>query len=138
MSEIIAKVTVADEAKAFLEFEYAETKDLTKQFLTVVAAVLAVSVTFSEKIVDFSHANPLPRKLMMITWGLCLLAFIAGGLAIFFIYNAGALAKAAVLHQTERPYKGMKMVAYWCLNLGGFLFVLGLGLMAWCGALRIL
>jgi hypothetical protein len=38
----------------FLKYDYAETKDLSKSFLTLVAAILVFSLTFSEKIVDFS------------------------------------------------------------------------------------
>lgn len=74
-----------ERAKGFLAFQYAEVKDLTKQFLTVVAAVLAVTITFSEKIVNFANAASTPRALLMFAWGACIAAFLLGGCAIFFI-----------------------------------------------------
>ena len=50
MAESFKKnVSEADKAKAFIEFEYTEVKDLSKQFLTVVTAVFALSVSFPEK-----------------------------------------------------------------------------------------
>lgn len=135
-------VSAADEAKAFLEFQYVEVKDLAKQFLTVVAAVLAVSVTFSEKIVNFAQGGTTPRVLMILTWGLCLSSFVLGGLAIYLIYNAGILAKDTVLYGESRQYgkltrRQLTRQCYVCLNIAGFSFVGALLLLVLAGFLRI-
>ena len=45
----------------FLKYDYGETKDLCKSFLTLVSALLVFSVTFSEKIVAFPAPNLLRR-----------------------------------------------------------------------------
>ena len=145
MSERLQKpdVSEADEARSFLEFQYIEVKDLTKQFLTVVAAVLAVSVTFSEKIINFAQGKSIGRALMMSTWGLCLAALVLGGLAIFLIFNAGVLAKNTLLYGT--PHKYLKLTvhqlteySYKCLNVAGVSFVVALGLLVLAGLLRIM
>ena len=115
-----------------------EIKDLAKQFLTVVAAVLAVSVTFSEKIVNFDQAAPAPRILLMSAWGLCLLAFVLGGCAIFLIYNAGAAAKYTVLYQTPHGYRKLIRLTYLCLDAGGVSFVLALLLLVLTGVLKMI
>jgi hypothetical protein len=39
--------------ETFLKYDYAETKDLAKDFLTLVSAILVFSLTFAEKIVNF-------------------------------------------------------------------------------------
>ena len=130
-------VSESAKAKSFLEFEYAEIKDLSKQFLTVVAGVLALSVTFSEKIVSFTQAGFKTRLLMMSCWVLCLGAFLLGGCAIFLIYNAGAAAKRTILYQRFHPYRLMAALSYWCLDLAGAAFVLALVLLVLAAFLRL-
>ncbi len=133
----VTSVSVTDEARAFLEFHYVEIKDLTKQFLTVVAAVLALSVTFSEKIVNFSQAGMAQRFLMILTWGLCLLAVILGGCAIYFIFNAGIAAKATVLYGELKPYRTRTRLSYLCLYAAGISFVIALFLLVLIVLLRM-
>lgn len=52
-------------AALFLKYNYAETKDLAKAFLTLASAILAFSVTFAEKVVDLQNSQPAPRILIM-------------------------------------------------------------------------
>ncbi|MEI7994691.1 MAG: hypothetical protein WCH01_07290 [Methylococcaceae bacterium] len=138
------EVTEKEKAVAFLEFQYTEIKDLSKQFLTVVAAVLALSVTFAEKIVDFTDASLTSRLLLMGAWGLCLFSFVLGGVAIYFIYNIGALAKDTVLNHNVPGYKVppywrlTKKYVYLCLNVAGILFVIALFLLVTSGIIRVL
>ncbi|HKY88009.1 MAG TPA: hypothetical protein VJL90_14715 [Pseudorhodoplanes sp.] len=131
------RVSEAEKAKAFLEFQYPEVKDLTKQFLTVVAGVLALSVTFSEKIVIFGTASLWVRGFMFATWGLCLLAFVLGGCAIYLIYNAGVAAKYTALHNRLWPYQWRTWLAYQFLNVAGCAFVLALCLMVATGISKL-
>ena len=131
-------VSETAKAKSFLKFQYVEIKDLSKQFLTVVAAVLALSVTFSEKIVNFTQAGTASRVLMMACWGLCLFAFVLGGCAIFILYNVGVRAKDTVLYKTLHPYRLWLWRSYLCLDAAGIAFVLALILLVVAGFLRIL
>ncbi len=135
--EPLPPVSESAKAKAFLEFEYAEIKDLSKQFLTVVAGVLALTVTFSEKIVNFTQSGFKTRLLMMSCWVLCLGAFLLGGCAIFLIYNAGAAAKRTILYQRFYPYRFMAVFSYWCLDLAGAAFVFALVLLVLAAFLRL-
>ena len=132
------QVSDADKAKAFLEFQYPEIKDLTKQFLTVVAGVLALSVTFSDRVINFAQAGTTSRALMVATWVLCLLAFMLGGCTIFLVYNAGVAAKYTVLYKSRHEYRKITWYAYVCLDIGGGLFVLALLLLVASGILRVL
>lgn len=123
-------------AKAFLSFYYVEVKDFSKQFLTVVAAVLAVTVTFSEKIVNFATASTLQKVLLMSVWGGCVIAFILGGAAILFIYDAGVLAKGTETNGTMHNYHKLLRRSYNCLLLGGGIFVLSLMLLVVTGLMK--
>ena len=130
-------VSDSERAQAFLEFFYPEIKDLATKFLTLIAAVLTVSVTFSEKIVDFGTASWSLRAIMMFAWGACLAAVTLGGLAVYEIYIAGALAKHTTLYGENRPFWKVAMFTNACLLIGGVLFVLALGAMVLVGMLRI-
>jgi len=131
-------VTDQDKAKSFLEFEYAEIKDISKQFLTVVAAVLALSVTFAEKIADFENASSCFRMLIVSAWVLNLFSFVLGGVAIFFVYNAGACAKNTLLYNQEKyPFRSLSNKAHGCLFIAGVLFVVALLLLVVSGITRV-
>src|SRR5687767_2944902 len=59
------RIIMTDElAQLFLKYDYPETKDLCKQFLTLVVAVLVFSLTFSEKIADFPRASNTTKALL--------------------------------------------------------------------------
>lgn len=95
------KVSIEDAAKAFLEFQYAEAKDLTKHFLTVVATVLTVSVTFSEKIISDKQVASLT---ILVAWVLFIIAFIVAGAALYLLFNAGAAAKRTILTRQKHVF----------------------------------
>jgi hypothetical protein len=133
-----SSVSETDEAKAFLEFEYVEVKDLTKHFLTVVAGVLAVTVTFAKDIISFTDASAFQKALMMMTWGCGLVAFFLGGFAICWIYSAGIGAKHTALYGILHPYRRRTSLAYICIDVGGMLFVIALALLVVGGAVRLL
>jgi len=42
-----------EQSELFLKYNYPETRDLCKHFLTLIGSILAFSVTFSEKIIKF-------------------------------------------------------------------------------------
>ncbi|MCD9185575.1 MAG: hypothetical protein LUM44_04025 [Pyrinomonadaceae bacterium] len=123
-------------AKAFVEFQYAEIKDFSKQFLTVVAGVLAVTVTFSEKIVNFATASSVQRFLLMAVWCGCIIAFTLGGLAIVTIYDAGVVAKETELDGKMRTYPELRLRSHRLLIAGGITFVLSLALLVVTGLIK--
>ena len=49
----------------FLKYEYAEATNLAKSFLTLIAAILVFSVTFSERVVGFQTAGRSSRVLLV-------------------------------------------------------------------------
>lgn len=136
MTKSPKQVSNAEEATAFLEFYYVEIKSLAIQFLTVVAGVLALTVTFSEKIVTNSDADTALKVLMSITWVCCLLAFVAGGRAIHLIYNAGAVAKHAALHDVPGNYWDRTHHTYRHMIFAGGMFVVALGALVLAGICR--
>ncbi len=66
----------------FITYDFAITKHLCKQFITVVTGVLVFSLTFSDKIVNFSAAQKYLRVLLGLSWASMLFAIIACGLGL--------------------------------------------------------
>jgi hypothetical protein len=58
----------------FLKYNYPETKDLCKQFLTLVVAVLVFSLTLSEKIIQFQQASFFAKLLLGVAWSSMLIS----------------------------------------------------------------
>ena len=129
-------VEASDVAKVLVEFQYGEIKDLAKAFLTVVAAVLTLSIAFSEKIVNFNSASVHLRVLMAGSWCLCLLAFVLGGAAIFLLYNAGVSAKYFQFTKSE-DFMWLLKYTHLLLIGAGSSFVAALGLLVIVGLVRI-
>jgi hypothetical protein len=76
----------------FMQYHYSEVKDLSKTFLTLVSAVLVVSLTFSEKIIDFPKASNTQRAFLVITWVLFIISIIFCGVALCYLALAGGSA----------------------------------------------
>jgi hypothetical protein len=125
---------IPPEIESFLKYDYAETKDLAKSFLTVVSALLVFSVAFSDKIIDFAHAKPTPRILLIVAWSLFILSMVAGGGGLYFISISGAQALYSgwgapphtLLVSPEATYRDTELTAFYCLMVAGFVFVAGL------------
>jgi hypothetical protein len=105
----------------FVKYNYAEAKDLAKSFLTLSSAVLALSVAFSEKVVNFSTARRSAKVAMASAWLLLVLSVILCGTAICFI----AWALGAAVYGSEDI--GLPaQISYLLLLLSGGAFVGGL------------
>jgi len=111
-------VCVDANAKLFIEKDYAETKDLTKAFLTLLTALLVASITFSEKIVDLSRAGWWSRGLMISCWVLLLIAIATCGAALAFMTTTAGWA-AYYPHSDYREFEGK---AVWLLIVAGLCF----------------
>ena len=111
-----------EQAKIFLQYDYAEGKALCTQFLTLVVAVLVFSLAFSEKIVDFPRATKVVKGLLLTAWGLFLAAIIFGGLALYNI----AMAAGNALYGHDTSYYDGEATAMKMAIIGGSCFVAGL------------
>jgi hypothetical protein len=118
-----ASMPLNPDAVDFLKYAFTETKDLAKSFLTVVTAVLVFSLTFSEKIANFSAASRSIRLTLATAWCSMLLAIIAGGVAICYIALSGGAASS---NGTAEEWWGQMRTAISWLLCGGALFVVGL------------
>lgn len=103
-------------AEMFLKYDYAETKDLLKTFLTLISATLVLSLTFSEKVVRFSEASQLTKYILFSSWALFLIALIFAGLGMAFI----AAAAGKILYGSIPLFD----IDYWRLALIAWAFVL--------------
>ena len=104
----------------FAKFDYAETKDLAKSFLTLSSTVLAFSVTFSEKIVDFKTARSEAKFAMMASWVLNVTSIALCGLSICYLANS--LSYAVYGGDFETPAQ----ISYLLLLASGSMFVASL------------
>lgn len=81
-----------NEGALFMQYHYAEVKDLAKTFLTLVSAVLVLSLTFSDKIVDFLNASRTQKAYLVITWVLFITSIIFFGVALCYLAVEGGMA----------------------------------------------
>jgi hypothetical protein len=105
-----------DGAELFFKYEYGETKDLLKTFVTLISGSLVISLAFAEKIVDIKNSRSLPRALLIACWCLLIAAIVFCGIAM------SAIAAAA----GTRIYGGIPLIhwEWWRLALFSWAFVL--------------
>jgi Mn2+/Fe2+ NRAMP family transporter len=106
----------------FIKYNFTITQDLCKQFITVVTGVLVFSLTFSEKIVNFSSARRFLRVLLGISWASMLFAIIACGLGLTYICLAGGQA----VYGLDDGYLFTASTAYKWIVAAGVSFIAGL------------
>jgi flagellar biosynthesis protein FlhB len=116
----------------FLKYNYPETKDMCKQFLTLVSGILVLSLTFSEKIVDFKNAAAISKWMIISSWISLLLAIIFCGLGLLFITIA---AGDAVF--IKRKYFQIAQRSYKMIITAGAFFIFGLILLIGTGIISV-
>jgi hypothetical protein len=117
----------------FLDNVYPEIKDLGKQFLTLVSGVLAFTVTFAEKIIDFGQAFPLQKHLLLFAWVLFIVSITAIGVGLWWNYNA---SMHAMHGDSQGAWKRTRKV-YFLFLFGGSSFVVGLTFLVLAAASRM-
>jgi hypothetical protein len=127
-----------NDAEQFVKYGYPEIKTLSTQMLTLLTSVLVFSITFSEKILNFSAANPYTKKLLMTCWFCILLAIICDGIGLAFNSFAlpFALSDIFTIHNDkinsiefyEPAFKSLTAIIF-----GGIFFILGLVLLIFAG-----
>ena len=105
----------------FLKYNDAETKDMCKQFLTLISGLLVISLTFSDKVVNFSSASVTSKWLIIAAWSSLLLSIIFCGLGLLFITIAAGNAVFGGNTYQSTAYK-----SYVLIVSAGALFILGL------------
>jgi hypothetical protein len=129
MMDTRAKIDV----ELFLQNVSGEIKDLGKHFLTLISGILAFTVTFGEKVIDFTKVGPVEKYLLFFSWILLFCAFSAVGTGLWFNYNASMSALRGRLDHARARTAGV----YWLFLLGGFGFVGGLALLVLAAAARM-
>jgi hypothetical protein len=120
-------------SELFLKYDFPETKDLCKSFLSLVSGILVFSITFSEKIVGFPRAVRRAKICLFLTWGLLLGAIICCGVGLaMYSFAAG---QALYGGTNEYPELAQEAVPFGVL--AGALFVLGMLSLALAGAFSI-
>jgi hypothetical protein len=114
-------------AKTFLDRDYAEAKDASKAFLTLLTAVFVASITFSEKIVDIPRSSAWSRGLMIACWVLLLLAIAACGTGLALMMVAAGQAA----YEPQYSYWSLENAAVYLYISSGLAF--GLALVALLG-----
>jgi hypothetical protein len=127
-------MSLPDYAELFLKYNYAESKDLCKEFLTLVSGVLVFSVTFAEKIVRFTERRARGRWTLFGSWIFLVAALISGGIGLV---ELGFAANAAVYAPDPSLIQFLGHKADVWMYAGGVLFVLGLLLIVAAGALSM-
>jgi hypothetical protein len=126
------------DAEIFLEFHYPELKDLGKHFLTVISAVLAFSVTFSEKLADLSKATLSQRVLLMCSWLFLVTAVVTSGAGLYYNFVAGAQVHGAIISGGKTDFKIFVRRTYSLYKIAGGSFIIALILLAADGASKLL
>jgi hypothetical protein len=117
----------------FLKYDYLEAKDLCKQFLTLNASVLVVSVTFSEKVANFASAPYESKVLLLSSWS-CLLASLIGcGLSLAYM----SLAAGRVVYHERTDYLHISERTLIGICISGGIFVVGLIFLSFAAAVTV-
>ena len=78
--------------KLFLDFDYPQTIDLLKSFITLISATLVFCVAFSEKIIGAEEGEQAPRRLMYSSWTSLFVALMLAGCSIVIVTFAAGCA----------------------------------------------
>lgn len=120
-------------AQSFLRVDYAESKDASKAFLTLITAILVASITFSEKIVDVAQSGWTVKTIMIVSWVLFLIAIGSCGAALALMMNAAGYA-------TYFPYRDFRLIEHQASTLfifSGLSFGTGLAMLMIAGTVSM-
>ena len=81
---------MTEAAEIFMKYDYTETKELLKVFMTLVSGILVFSVVFSEKVVGLRNSSISTKYILIASWGLLIFSLLSAGLAMSFIAAAAA------------------------------------------------
>ncbi len=122
----------SETALKFMQYDYAEIKELATQFLTLITAVLVFSLAFSEKIIEFRKAIQAIRNILVTAWSCFFVAIVGCGLSL--VLNVYA---ASEMLYGPNEFAAFSISYYSALSLlvAGCVFVFGLGCLVVAGFL---
>lgn len=120
-------------SEIFLKYDYAEAKDLCKQFLTTVVALLVFSFTFGEKIINAPAASRRIKRTLLCSWCALMASIIACGTGLAYI----SVAAGRVVYGQRTDYEYIGTVALGWIGVAGALFTVGLLLMLIAAAVSV-
>lgn len=132
------EMSVDFEAGMFLKHYYPETKDLAKHFLTLISGSIVFSITFAEKIVNFSQAPELAKYVLLSAWAFLIIALGACGLGLYLSFVAAEQAAGSLIYDYGRPFKAFARLSYLWLDVAGVFFGIGLAAMVAAAAIQAL
>ena len=112
--------------ETFLKYDYAETKDLLKTFITLISATLVVSLTFSEKIIRFNQAERSVRSIFLASWVLFILALTSAGLGMAFVAAAAGTVLYGSIPLFDLGFARLAFLSWTFVMLAGATYVAGL------------
>lgn len=128
---------INEAAERFLKFDYGETKDLLKTFITLASASLVLSLTFSEKMVGFTTASTTTQYMLFGSWVLLVVSLICAGIGMCFIAAAAGKILYGELPIFNLDYFRLSLIS-WTFGLAaGITFVGALFTMTVAAAHRI-
>lgn len=120
-----------NDAAKFIQHGYPEIKSLSFQFLTLLTAILIFSLTFSEKIVNYTQSTTTIRAILITGWTFLIAAIISDGIGL--AYNAVALPYALsdlheynVKHTLSAEFYEPALNSVKLILLSGTFFIAGL------------
>jgi hypothetical protein len=134
--EAVGETQAEKVEQLFLRFHYAEVKDLTKHFLTLIAGSLVLSVSFADKILPLDTASIGQKGLLGACWLALLLSLVLAGFGLFTNYLAGEQAHGGIIYSYGVDFRVLVRRSYRLLDLSAVVFALGLFLLAATGVTR--
>jgi hypothetical protein len=109
----------------FVEFNYAELKDLGKHFLTISSASLVIVLTFFEKYATSNCFEQSLTKRIKIGGILLIISVISAGIGLFTNYIAGCGASNSMIWSVGKNYRNFTKITYILYMIAGFSLILG-------------
>lgn len=123
-----------EEADKFVKYDFAESKDLSKAFLTILVAVFVGSITFSEKIAGIASAGRWTKILMITCWVALLAAIVCCGCGLALM----TIAVGWAAHVPNRNFLLFELPAARLLVMSGLFFGGGLTAMLVTGIISFI
>lgn len=124
------------EKERFVEFQYAEMKDLTKHFLTLIAGTLVLTLTLADKVLG-SSAGEQAKGFISWSWAALIAAFIFAGVGLAGIFFAALAAREDAPFGIPVNYRKIARPSYLLIDFAGVLYVVALCLLVAVGVLRL-
>ena len=133
-----ASVAPKPDEEKFVEFHYAEVKDLGKHFLTLISGTIVFSITFADKIINFANASTLERGFLVAAYISFIVALVLCGTGLFGMYLAAETAMGSLIYDYQSDYRTIARRSYAFVDLAALLYGIGLLLLVLVGIRKAL